>query len=110
VERVRERSFLGSTLITAAILVAVIVLPKVFSGDGTLHVVFRGEQAAAVAEAAQHQAQAAGLSLEVVRASGSAADDQRRAKDGDVDALLDGGTVVSKDTPSPALLGALEAA
>jgi ABC-2 type transport system permease protein len=69
-----------------------------------------GPEAAAVADAAVHQAKAAGLTLEVVQPTGSTAEEERRAKDGDVDALLDGGTVTSKDTPSPALLGVLEAA
>jgi len=110
VERVRDRSFLISTVVSGVILVAVIVLPRLFQGDNTVHVVFRGPDAGAVAAAAERQAEAAGLHLKVVAPSTSAAADAQRARNGDVDALLDGATVLSKDTPDPALLGVLEAA
>ena len=106
VERVRERSFLISTVVSAVILVAVIVLPRVLAGDGTIRVIFRGAGATAVAAA---QAGAAGLHLVVV-AAGTEQGDTGRARSGDVDALLDGSTVVSKDSPDPTLLAVLESA
>ena len=109
VERIRERSFLISTAVSVLILVAVIVLPRLLGGDGTVRVIFRGSDAAAVATAATAQASATGLHLVVVPA-GTEDGDTGRARSGDVDALLDGSTMVSKDTPDPALLTVLESA
>jgi ABC-2 type transport system permease protein len=109
VERVRERSFLISTAVSAVILVALILLPRLLSGSSSVHVVFAGSDAAAVAAAAQRQAAQAGVDLVVVP-SGSASEDERRARAGEVDALVDGDTVVSKSALDPNLLALLNSA
>jgi len=109
VERIRERSFLVSTAISALILLAVIVLPQLLGGSGPSRVIVTGEDAVAVADAVHRQAQAAGLDVTVVPATDPATDRQK-ADDGDVDAMLDGSTVVAKTKPDPALLAVLDAA
>ena len=109
VERLRERSFLVSTLISGLILVAVIVLPQLIGGSSTSTVIVSGQDAVTVAAAVHRQAQAAGLEVRVVEPTDPTTD-RRKAYDGDVDALLDGGTVVAKTKPDPALLAVLDAA
>ena len=105
----RERSFLVSTVISALILVAVIVLPQLLGGTSTSTVIVSGQDAVVVADAVHRQAQAAGLEVRVVEPTDPATD-RRKAYDGDVDALLDGGTVVARSKPEPALLAVLDAA
>jgi ABC-2 type transport system permease protein len=109
VERVRERSFLISTAVSALILLAVIVLPQLLGGDSRSRVIVSGQDAVTVAAAVHRQAQASGLDVVVVP-PGDPAKDRARAYAGDVDALLDGGTVVAKNRPDPALLAVLDAA
>jgi ABC-2 type transport system permease protein len=109
VERLRERSFLVSTLISGLILVAVIVLPQILGGNSPSTVIVSGQDAVTVAAAVHRQAQAAGLEVRVVEPTDPASD-RKKAYDGDVDALLDGGTVVAKKKPDPALLAVLDAA
>jgi ABC-2 type transport system permease protein len=109
VERIRERSFLVSTAISALILLAVIVLPQLLGSSGPARVIVTGQDEVTVAAAVHRQAQAAGLEVTVVPATDPATD-RRKAYDGDVDALLDGGTVVAKTKPDPALLAVLDAA
>jgi ABC-2 type transport system permease protein len=109
VERLRERSFLVSTVISALILVAVVVLPQLLGGTSTSRVIVSGQDAVVVADAVLRQAKAAGLEVRVVRPTDPTAD-RRKAYDGDVDALLDGSTVVARSRPEPALLAVLDAA
>ena len=109
VERIRERSFLVSTAVSALILLAVIVLPQLLGGDGKSRVIVSGQDAVTVAAAVHSQAQASGLDVVVVPA-GDAAADRVAATRGDVDALLDGSTVIARSRPDPALLAVLDAA
>jgi len=109
VELVRERSFLVSTVISGLILVAVVVLPQLLGGTSTSTVIVSGQDAVVVADAVHRQAQAAGLEVRVVEPTDPTTD-RRKAYDGDVDALLDGGTVVARSKPDAALLAVLDAA
>jgi ABC-2 type transport system permease protein len=106
-ERIRERSFLISTVVTVLILSAVIVLPKLFGGESTARVAFGGPDAAAVASAAQSQATAAGLDLQVVDSS---TNPRQQALDGDITAYVGDTEVVSKDPLDAALASVLESA
>jgi ABC-2 type transport system permease protein len=109
VERIRERSFLISTAVSALILLFVIVLPQLLGGDDKSRVIVSGQDAVAVAAAVHRQAQASGLDIVVVT-SGDTESDRAKAYGGDVDALLDGSTVVARTQPDPALLAVLDAA
>jgi ABC-2 type transport system permease protein len=101
-ERTREKSFLISTGINIAIIVAVIVLAAVLDSDGTTYRV-AGDQA--VVEAAAKAAQ--GTDIKVVPV---AVDDVRAAlEDGSIDAAIENGRIVSKDTPPDDLLALLQA-
>ncbi len=109
VERIRERSFLISTAVSALILLAVVVLPQLLGGGGKSRVIVSGQDAVTVSAAVHRQAQASGLDVVVVPA-GDAAANRAAADRGDVDALLDGSTVIARTRPDPALLAVLDAA
>jgi ABC-2 type transport system permease protein len=101
-ERTREKSFLISTGINVAIIVAVIVLASVLDSDGTTYKV-AGDQA--VVEAAAKSAQ--GTDVKVVPVS---VDDVRAAlEDGSIDAAVENGRIVSKDKPPDDLVALLQA-
>jgi ABC-2 type transport system permease protein len=107
VERIRERSFLISTVVSVVILCAVVVLPKLLSGGSAATVAFQGSDATALAAAVTAQAEASGVDLQVVDAGSDA---RQRALDGDLSALVDGTEVISKDTLDPALAAVLDSA
>jgi ABC-2 type transport system permease protein len=101
-ERTREKSFLISTGINIAIIVAVIVLAAVLDSDGTTYKV-AGDRA--VVEAAANAA--AGTDVTVLPVS---VDDVRAAlEDGSIDAAIEGGRIISKDTPPDDLVALLQA-
>ena len=101
-ERTREKSFLISTGINVAIIVAVIVLAAVLDSDGTTYKV-AGDRA--VVEAAAQAAE--GTDVKVVPVS---VDDVRAAlEDGSIDAAIQGGRIVSKDKPPDDLVALLQA-
>jgi ABC-2 type transport system permease protein len=87
VERVRERSLLVSTLVTLAILAAIIVLPSAlgFGGTQTHTVAAAGPQAERLARAAQPAARALDARIEIVPAADDAAV-RRAVRAGDADA------------------------
>jgi len=92
VERVRERSFLVSTLVTLLILAAVVVLPQVLGGDGERRTVAVASPAGAeLAAAAQARARALDVTVDVRRAAPGEA--ERLVRDGEADAALVGDPV-----------------
>jgi ABC-2 type transport system permease protein len=101
-ERTREKSFLISTGINIAIIVAVIVLAALLDSDGTTYRV-AGDQA--VVEAAARAAQGTDITVVPV-----AVDDVRAAlEDGSIDAAIENGRIVSKATPPDDLVALLQA-
>jgi len=92
VERVRERSFLVSTLVTLLIIAAVVVLPQVLGGDGVQRKVAVASPAGAeLAAAAQARAPALDVTIAVRRASPAEA--ERLVRKGGADAALVGDPV-----------------
>jgi len=92
VERVRERSFLVSTLVTLLIIAAVVVLPQVLGGDGVQRKVAVASPAGAeLAAAAQARARALDVTVDVRRAAPGEA--ERLVRDGEADAALVGDPV-----------------
>ncbi len=86
--RLRERSFTISTLVTVGIIALVVALPQLIGADEeTFDVGFVGPQAAAVASAAEAQAEVADITLDAVDVA-SAADAERQVNDGDLDAYV----------------------
>jgi ABC-2 type transport system permease protein len=87
VERVRERSLLISTLVTIAILTAIIVVPSAIGLGGTQNymVAVAVPQAERVARAAQPAARALDARIKIVRVAGDAAV-RRAVRAGDADA------------------------
>jgi ABC-2 type transport system permease protein len=87
VERVRERSLLISTLVTIAILTAIIVVPSAIGLGGTQKhkVAVAGPQAEQLARAAQAPARALDARIEIVRVADDAAV-RRTVHSGDADA------------------------
>jgi ABC-2 type transport system permease protein len=75
VERLRERSLLISTLVTLAILTAIVVVPTAIGvgGSQTFKVAVAGPRAAALAHAAQPAARALDGRIELVRVANDAA-------------------------------------
>lgn len=108
VERVRQRSFLISTIVTLLIVAAVAVLPGVLSGDSgpdRYEVAVDGAPSQRVVEAAGLGAQR----LEVRRVPGRAAA-ERALRGEDVDAAVLGGrTLLSLEGAPAALEAALQA-
>jgi ABC-2 type transport system permease protein len=97
-ERLRERSLLISTLITLAILAAIIVVPSAIGLGGTQKnkVAVAGPQAERVARAAQPAARALDARIEIVRVTDDSA--VRRAvlsDDADAGITGDAGTIVA---------------
>jgi ABC-2 type transport system permease protein len=101
-ERTREKSFLISTGINIAIIVAVIVLAAVLDSDGTTYRV-AGDQA--VVDAAAKAAQ--GTDVKVVPVS--VGDVRAALEDGSIDAAVQDGRILSKDTPPDDLVALLQA-
>lgn len=95
VERVRERSLTVSTLVTLAILAAIIVLPQAlgFGGDERYTVAVAGPQAERIAMAAQRTAPTVDAEIEIKRLATAAA--VRRAV---ADEEADAGLVGSADS------------
>ena len=101
-ERTREKSYLISTGINIAIIVAVIVLAAVLDSDGTTYRV-AGDRA--VVEAAAKAAEGTGVKVLPV-----SVDDVRAAlAEGSIDAAIEDGRIVSKDKPPDDLVALLQA-
>jgi ABC-2 type transport system permease protein len=113
VERLRERSLLISTLVTIAILAAIIVVPSAIglSGPDTFKVAVAGPQGERLARAAQAPARALDARIEIVRSAGDAA--VRRAvaaDDADAGITRGAGAIVVHEELDPKLGVALQEA
>jgi ABC-2 type transport system permease protein len=108
VERVRERSFLISTSVMAAIVVLVVVLGSVLGSDNSYDIGVSDPAARPVADAAARSGQAAGLTVRVREI----APGQTRAalRDGSVDVVLDRTAMHSQDKPPAELTALVQAA
>jgi ABC-2 type transport system permease protein len=98
VERTRrDRSFIISTLVTLAILCAIIFLPKLFgSDDKQFDVGLVGAASQSLGPALTAQGDAVGVSIRV-RQPASAAEAETAVRDGDLDlAVIDGRQLVAK--------------
>jgi ABC-2 type transport system permease protein len=111
VERLRERSLLISTLVTIAILAAIIVVPSAvgLGGTDTFKVAVAGRQAERLARAAQPPARALDARIAIVRSAGDAAV-RRAVRAGDADAGIPGGAgaIVVHEELDPKLGAALQ--
>jgi len=109
VERMREKSFLVSTVVGIVIIVIVVILASVLGGGDTRYVVGHTDaQGAAVADAAAAAAQGSDVEVESrpVDAGAATAD----LEDGSVDAVVTGDEIRSKDEPDDELVTLLQAA
>jgi ABC-2 type transport system permease protein len=109
-ERVRERSFLVGTCVSIAIIALVVVLPPLLGLDeqNRYTVGAVGDEAAQVAEAARAGAGAFDAEITVRRVEPEGADTELR--DGELDAVLTGGVLRSREKPDDKLVGVLQAA
>ncbi|MGH8776192.1 MAG: hypothetical protein ACRDWI_13835 [Jiangellaceae bacterium] len=93
VQRARDRSFFVSTAITIGIIALFVVSPRLLSfGADEYTVAFPGQDGDALQAAAEAQAEIADVDLTVVAVDAANAESQVRS--GDLDAFVDGGTVV----------------
>ena len=109
-ERVRERSFLVGTGISILIIALVVILPPLlgFGETKTYTVATTDRAAAAVVHTAQHGADAFDVKLEARALPPAAA--QAALRGGDVDVVLGGNALRSKEKPDDKLVGVLQAA
>jgi ABC-2 type transport system permease protein len=109
-ERTRERSFLIGTLVTIAIVAAVVVLPSIFGG-GTdkVHVAVASPAAERIARAAARADKPFDVEV-VVRRVGSDAEARRLLRDDKVDVALTGAGIVRRGGTPDGGVGALQAA
>lgn len=101
VERLKDRSFLASTIITTLIIVAVIVVPPLlgFGDPERFDVGVAGSRAAAYGTAIRAQADALDVDVDVRRTGSSAA--AALLADGTLDAVVDGERVrVEQEVPA----------
>lgn len=94
-ERLRDRSFVVSTLITVAILAAVLFLPRLFGGDDTYQVAYAGPQADTMQQVADAAAKQSGITLERTRME-EEAQAREALQNGDLDAYVTSDKVVVK--------------
>ncbi|PZF79202.1 ABC transporter permease [Jiangella anatolica] len=91
-QRIRERSFFVSLLITLGIIAVVVLLPRFTDlGSDSYDVALVGEPAG-LQEAVSRQADVADVEVSL-RSVDDAAEAERLTRDGDIDAYLDGDTV-----------------
>jgi ABC-2 type transport system permease protein len=112
VERVRERTFLISTLVTIILLLGITVLPRLLGlgGPDSWTVGLVGGGSAALAEPVTAAASATGAELTIERPADAGAA-TARVRDGDLDlAVVDGQTVIVGEDPSGTLIGLVQAA
>jgi ABC-2 type transport system permease protein len=110
-ERVRERSLLISTLVTIAILAAIIVVPSAIGLGGTEEhrVAVAGPQAERVARAAQPAARSLDARIQIVRLADDAAVRRAvRADDADAGITRDGAAIVVHKKADEKLAAALQ--
>ena len=101
VQRARDRSFFVSTAITIGIIVLVVVFPRALNfGADEYHVAFAGPDGAALQVVARTQAELADVDLTVVEVV-DADEAEVLVREGDLDAYVDGDSVVvERDLPA----------
>ncbi|WP_020575703.1 ABC transporter permease [Actinopolymorpha alba] len=95
-ERLRDKSFWMSTVITLVILGAVLFMPKLFGDDNTFTVAYAGSGADAVADAADAQAKPLGMTLKRAEHPDEAAA-RKAVADGKLDAYVGANKVIVKN-------------
>jgi ABC-2 type transport system permease protein len=107
-QRARDRSFFVSTAITIAIIVLVIVFPKVLNfGADEYAVAFFGPNGPAVRAVAEQQAELSDVAMVVVNAQDTDQAEQM-ILDGELDAYVDADAVVVERELRPSLRAVLE--
>jgi ABC-2 type transport system permease protein len=95
-ERLRDRSFWVSTVITLVILGVVLFMPRLLGGDDTYHVAYAGAHSEQVAAAVDAQAGELGLTVEQASYPDEAAA-RTAIDDGDLDVYVTARDVVVKE-------------
>lgn len=108
-ERLRDKSFWVSTVITLLILGVVLFIPKLFGGDDTYRVAYAGPAADQLAASVKTQATALDVTVERARYADEAAA-RAAVTDGKLDAYVGTGTVVVKDKLDPQIGAAIQTA
>jgi ABC-2 type transport system permease protein len=110
-ERIRQRTFQISTVVTVLIVAAIAVAAGLLGGDGDQEytVGAQGPEAVAIAESARDSARAYDIRLEVKRFT-EAAQARAAAKAEDVDAAIVGDELVTNNSPDGELEQVLQAA
>jgi ABC-2 type transport system permease protein len=107
-ERLRDKSFWVSTVITLAILGAVLLLPTLFEDDKTYRVAYGPDATPGIAAAAQAAASQLDLTIEKASLSGDAA--VRALEAGDLDAYVTGDRILVHEELDNQLGAALQTA
>jgi ABC-2 type transport system permease protein len=108
-QKLREKSFLISTAVTATIILLVAVVPTLL-GAGGPRTFKLGTTDAAAARIAAVAKQAPGFDVELKVRSLSRAEAKSALDDGSVDAALSGAQLRSKEEPDDTLVGIVQAA
>lgn len=106
-QRIRERSFFISLLITLGIIAVVVLLPRFTDlGNDSYDVALVGDSSA-LQEAVEHQAEVADVEVSF-RSVADAAEAESAVRDGDIDAYVDGDTVYVDQSLDDSLRAVLE--
>ncbi|MGW0226904.1 ABC transporter permease [Actinopolymorpha singaporensis] len=108
-ERLRDKSFWFSTVLTLVILGVVLFLPKLLGGDDTYRLAYAGPAADQLAASVKTQATALDLTVERARYADEAAA-RAAITDGKLDAYVAAGKVVVKDKLDPQIAAAIQTA
>jgi ABC-2 type transport system permease protein len=106
-ERLRDKSFWVSTVITLLILGVVLFIPKLIGGDDTYRVAYAGPGADQLAASVKTQATALDATVERARYADEAAA-RAAVTDGKLDAFVTTGKVVVKDKLDPQIGAAIQ--
>ncbi|MBB5790933.1 ABC transporter permease [Jiangella mangrovi] len=107
-QRIRERSFFISLLITIGIIAVVVLLPRFTDlGNDSYDVALVGE-ASALQEAVERQAEVSDIEVSFDTSVGDAAAAEQAVRDGDIDAYVDGDTVYVDQSLDSTLRAVLE--
>lgn len=108
-ERLRDKSFWFSTVLTLVILGVVLFLPKLLGGDDTYRLAYAGPAADQLAASVKTQATALDVTVERARYADEAAA-RAAVTDGRLDAYVTAGKVVVKDKLDPQIAAAIQTA
>lgn len=107
-QRIRERSFFISLLITLGIIAVVVLLPRFTDfGTGSYDVALVGDSSQ-LQEAVERQAEVADIEVSLDTSVDDAAAAESAVRDGDIDAYVDGGTVYVDQSLDTSLRAVLE--